>query len=83
MVIGCDGTRSKVREFLVGKEAAEPEDTGHNMINYAASDYTAEQVRLLRSVSPISQLGFSHSKLPGAALLAGMELILVLLKLFS
>ena len=73
-VVGCDGSHSKVREWLVGKEAAQMEDTGHNMINYAASGYTPDQVRLLRSKSPIVQLAFNHSKVPGAALLAGTSL---------
>ena len=70
VVIGSDGSHSKVREFLVGYEAAQQEDTGHTMINYAASGYTPEQARLLRSYHPIVKLCM-HPKLPGAALLAG------------
>lgn len=66
-VIGCDGSRSRVREYLCG-ERARPVDTGTTMINHVAS-YTAEQARLLRMYHPISQLAFSHDRC--AVLLAG------------
>ena len=70
MVIGCDGSHSKIREFLVGAEAAKLEDTGLTMINYAAANYTPEQARLLREYHPIVKLCW-HPTLPGGALLAG------------
>ncbi|KAK4543969.1 hypothetical protein LTR36_004743 [Oleoguttula mirabilis] len=56
MVIGCDGSRSRVREYLVGAEAAKLEEIGLTMINYVGSGYTAEQAQLLRSYHPIVQL---------------------------
>lgn len=71
MVIGCDGSRSKVRRFLVGIEAAQQEDTGITMINYAAAGcYTPEQARLLRMHHPIVKLCL-HPQVNGAVLLAG------------
>ena len=72
MVIGCDGSHSKVREFLVGLEQAELTDVGMTLINYAASNYTPEQARLLRSYHPIIKLGF-HPTNPAMSLIAGMS----------
>ena len=72
MIIGCDGSHSKVREFLVGYDAAKLEDTGHTLSNYAASNYTPDQARLLRSYHPIVKLGW-HPTVPGGALLAGTD----------
>ena len=71
IVVGCDGSHSKVREFLVGHEAAEMQDTGHTMINYAAGNYSSEEAHLLRSYHPIVKLCW-HPVLPGGSLLAGM-----------
>ena len=68
MAIGCDGSHSKVREFLVGHEAAKLEDT---MINYAAGNYSPEEAHVLRSYHPILKLCW-HPVLPGGSLLAGM-----------
>ena len=70
MLIGCDGSHSRVREFLVGHEAAQLEDTGHTMINHAATHYSPEQAHLLRTVHPILKLAW-HPELPGGSLLAG------------
>ncbi|EXJ76522.1 uncharacterized protein A1O5_01030 [Cladophialophora psammophila CBS 110553] len=52
-MVGCDGSRSKVREYLVGPEAAKPYDTGMTIINHAASGFTPESARLLRKYHPI------------------------------
>lgn len=57
-VVGTDGSRSKVREFLVGAEKTKPVNTGMTIINHAGSGYTAEQARLMRSYHPISQCGY-------------------------
>ena len=70
MLIGCDGSHSVVREFLVGHEAAKLVDTGHTMINYAAAHYSEDQAHLLRSYHPILKLAW-HPDIPGGALLAG------------
>lgn len=57
LLIGCDGSKSKVREFLVGVEGAKGVDTGFTMMNFAAS-YTADQARLLRSIPSMVTLGY-------------------------
>lgn len=72
MAIGCDGSHSRVREFLVGPELARPVETGHTLINYAASGYTREQALKLREYHPILKLGF-HPTNGATALLAGMQ----------
>lgn len=54
LVIGADGSRSKVRQFLVGEEEGKPMDTGMTMINFAAKGYTAEQARLMRKYHPVA-----------------------------
>lgn len=71
VLVGCDGSHSEVREFLVGREAAQVEDTGHTMINYPGEGYTPAQAQVLRSRSPIVTVAHNHSKVPGAAVLAG------------
>jgi 2-polyprenyl-6-methoxyphenol hydroxylase-like FAD-dependent oxidoreductase len=71
IVIGCDGSHSKVREFLVGSEAAALQETGTTMMNFGGGVYTPEQAHLLRSFHPIVQLGV-HSELSTTTLLAGM-----------
>ena len=70
MIIGADGSRSKVRQFLVGEEKAKPEDLPYTMVNFSAGKYTAEQVALLRTVHPIVKLAH-HPENRGSALLAG------------
>lgn len=59
LIVGCDGSRSKVREYLVGAEAAKPFDTGMTMINHAASVYTAEEALLLRKYHPVAVCGYT------------------------
>ncbi|KAK4893287.1 hypothetical protein LTR27_008410 [Elasticomyces elasticus] len=54
LIVGCDGSRSKVRELLVGRTLARPVDTGMTIINIAAACYTAEQALLMRKYHPIS-----------------------------
>ena len=70
MVIGCDGSHSWVREFLVGHEAAKDEITGQTFINYAAGGYLPEKAHLLRSYHAILKFGW-HPTVPGGAMLAG------------
>lgn len=54
IVVGADGSRSKVREYLVGPQEGKPEDTGMTMINFAAKGYTAEEAPLMRKYHPIA-----------------------------
>ena len=72
LIIGCDGSRSKVREFLVGKQAATPFDTGMTLINHAASGYTAEQARAMCKYHPISTC-FYDPQVNGIFLLTGKQ----------
>jgi 2-polyprenyl-6-methoxyphenol hydroxylase-like FAD-dependent oxidoreductase len=70
VVIGCDGSHSKVRNFLVGREAAALQDTGTTMVNFGGGMYSREQAHLLRSFHPIVQL-CNHPEVNVTALLAG------------
>ncbi|KAK3645381.1 hypothetical protein LTR56_009108 [Elasticomyces elasticus] len=70
MVIGADGSHSKVREYLVGVEAAKCEPIGLTMVNHAAGNYTPEQARILRAFHPIVQLSIHPTKQMGALLAA-------------
>lgn len=72
LVIGADGSQSKVREFLVGPDAAQLEDVGLTMINFPYSGYTPEQAHLLRSWHPIVQLCYHPGG--GGSLLATLDI---------
>ncbi|KAF7531556.1 hypothetical protein G7054_g8781 [Neopestalotiopsis clavispora] len=72
IVIGCDGSRSKVREHIVGCEAAKQQDLGLTMINIASSHYTAEQAVKNRDLHPVLKLSF-HPDLRGTTLLAALD----------
>lgn len=72
MVIGADGSNSKVREFLVGREAAQEQDIDLTMINFPWEGYTDQQARFLRSYHPIVQLSFAETM--GSALLASLDI---------
>ena len=72
LVLGADGSHSKVRSFLLGEEAARCQEVGHTMINTPVSGYTPEQAHLLRSVHPIVQLCY-HSSV-GVGLLAALDI---------
>ncbi|KAK4503811.1 hypothetical protein PRZ48_004726 [Zasmidium cellare] len=71
MIVGADGSNSKVREFLVGHDAAQEEDVDLTTINFPWGGYTDEQARFLRSYHPIVQLSFAESM--GSALLALLD----------
>ncbi|QKX59694.1 uncharacterized protein TRUGW13939_06834 [Talaromyces rugulosus] len=58
LLVGCDGSHSKVREYLVGADLAKPVDIDLTMINHAVSGYTASQAHLLRKYHPIGKLGY-------------------------
>lgn len=73
-LIGCDGSRSRVRTFLCG-DKAKPEDMGITMINHVAT-YTAEQAQFLRIHHPIVKLAFSSSGV--ATLLSGKPGVLAI-----
>lgn len=70
LIVGADGSRSKVRQFLVGEDKAKPEDLPFTMVNFSAGQYTSDQVELLRTVHPIVKLAH-HPENRGTALLAG------------
>lgn len=72
MVIGADGSNSKVREFLVGREAAREEDIDLTTINFPWGGYTDQQARFLRSHHPIVQLSFAENM--GTAVLACLDI---------
>lgn len=57
LVIGADGGRSAVREYLVGPDASRPQDTGLTMINFAYT-YTEAEVKALTKIHPIFKAGF-------------------------
>ncbi|KAF2170151.1 hypothetical protein M409DRAFT_19757 [Zasmidium cellare ATCC 36951] len=71
MLIGADGSNSKVREFLVGHDAAQEEEIGLTTINFPWGGYTDEQARFLTSHHPIVQLSFAENM--GSALLAVLD----------
>jgi 2-polyprenyl-6-methoxyphenol hydroxylase-like FAD-dependent oxidoreductase len=52
MLIGCDGGHSKIREYIVGSEAAKGFDTDYTMMNTWAR-MPAETALALRAVHPI------------------------------
>ena len=70
MVIGCDGSHSRVREFLVGPEAAELDPVGLTMINFPIGGFTVEEARLLQTRHPIFKIA-AHPDKPGNGILAG------------
>lgn len=71
MIIGCDGSHSKVREFLVGAQAAQLQPVDLTMINFPLSNYTADEARLLQTLHPVFKIA-AHPERPGNAILAGL-----------
>jgi 2-polyprenyl-6-methoxyphenol hydroxylase-like FAD-dependent oxidoreductase len=71
LIIGCDGSHSKVREFLVGVEAAQLQPVQLTMINFPLSGYTADETRLLQTLHPVFKIA-AHPERPGNAILAGV-----------
>ncbi|KAL8725151.1 MAG: hypothetical protein Q9166_007526 [cf. Caloplaca sp. 2 TL-2023] len=69
IAIGCGGSHSMLREFLVGHEAAQLEPVDLTMINYPKGGYTAEQARLLQKLHPVLKLA-AHPDKPGNGQLA-------------
>ena len=65
--IGCDGSKSRVREYLCGERGALV-DTGITMINHVAK-YDAGTARMLRMHHPIVKL--AHTDRDQSGLLAG------------
>jgi 2-polyprenyl-6-methoxyphenol hydroxylase-like FAD-dependent oxidoreductase len=72
IAIGCDGSHSKVREFLVGHDAAQLESVDLTMINYPLGGYTADEARFLQTMHPVFKIA-AHPEQPGNAILAGMH----------
>ncbi|KAI4598369.1 hypothetical protein KJ359_002778 [Pestalotiopsis sp. 9143b] len=71
-VIGCDGSRSKVREYIVGVDEAKQQDLGITMINIPSAHYTVQQALKNRDLHPVVKLSF-HPELPGTTLLAALD----------
>ena len=72
MIIGCDGARSRVREFLVGREAAQLEYVDLTMINFPRGGYTANEARLLQTMHPVFKIA-AHPAGIGNSILAGKD----------
>jgi 2-polyprenyl-6-methoxyphenol hydroxylase-like FAD-dependent oxidoreductase len=72
LVVGCDGSRSKIREFLVGKDKAKSQNVGLTIINHSVTGLTAEQTCTLRKYHPIVKLGYDPS-IRGVFLIAGIN----------
>jgi len=70
VLIGCDGSRSPVRSFLVGKEAARLQPVDLTMINFPLDGYIAEEAALLQTMHPVFKIA-THPTRPGNAILAG------------
>lgn len=70
LLVGCDGSRSRVRNYLVGEELGKPTDIDLAMINHAAGGYTAEQAILLRKYHAIGKIAY-HPDYHGNFLLTG------------
>jgi 2-polyprenyl-6-methoxyphenol hydroxylase-like FAD-dependent oxidoreductase len=70
LAIGCDGSKSKVREYIVGPEAAMLQELNLTMINFASAKYTAEQALRNRHIYAFVRL-CTHPDSPGATLVAG------------
>lgn len=71
LIIGCDGSHSKVREFLVGVQAAQLQPVNLTMINFPIGDYNADEARLLQTLHPVFKIA-AHPERPGNAILAGV-----------
>ncbi|KAH8677748.1 hypothetical protein BX600DRAFT_450625 [Xylariales sp. PMI_506] len=72
LVVGCDGSRSKVREYVVGVEAAKPQDLDLTTINFSATDFTREQAIKNREYHHICKLSIQPD-VSATALLAALE----------
>ena len=60
----------RVREFLVGHEAAQLEPVDLTMINFPMEGYIAEEARLLQTLHPVFKI-VAHPTKPGNGILAG------------
>lgn len=72
LIVGCDGGRSAVREYIVGSEAATGFDTDITIIN-TMSQYTAKQALALRARHPIISTCY-HPDKPIAGLIATLDI---------
>ncbi|KAF1360042.1 hypothetical protein EJ07DRAFT_177929 [Lizonia empirigonia] len=72
VVIGCDGSHSKVREFLVGHEAAKLHFVDLTMINFLQDGYIADEALLLQTMHPIFKI-VAHPEKPGNGILAALD----------
>lgn len=55
--MGCDGAKSKVRELLVGAEAAQLTVMPINMFNFTQT-YTAEQALRINAIHPMFKISY-------------------------
>lgn len=70
VLIGCDGSKSQVRNFLVGKEVARLQPVDLTMINFPLDGYTGDEAALLQTMHPVFKIA-THPTRPGNAILAG------------
>ncbi|KAL8722376.1 MAG: hypothetical protein Q9181_007501, partial [Wetmoreana brouardii] len=73
IAIGCDGARSKVRELLVGHEAAQLEPVDLTMINFPKEGYTADEARLLQTLHPVFKIAACPDR-QGNGILAALDI---------
>lgn len=71
MAVGCDGGKSRVREFVIGKEAAKGFDSDYTMINTWAT-LPAPVARGLRAKHPILSQAL-HPEVQVGALIATLD----------
>ncbi|KAK2614016.1 hypothetical protein N8I77_000877 [Diaporthe amygdali] len=73
LVVGCDGSHSIVREFLVGAENAKLQPVDLTMINFPLGGYTVDEAHLLQTLHPIFKIA-AHPERPGNAILAALDI---------
>lgn len=57
LLVGCDGSRSKVREHLLGPKA-KPMDSEMNLVNHAISGLSKEQALEMAKYHPVIQMAY-------------------------
>lgn len=57
ILVGCDGAKSKLRELVVGPEAAQLTVMPINMFNFTQT-YTAEQALRIQTIHPMFKISY-------------------------